>query len=586
METRWHTRALSVALLGGVVILLPILAVLQYRWIGQLSAAEGDRMRANLQTATGRFVEDFDAALGRVSAILMPRNEETPDLSASGYADRYARWSSSASFRDLIRRIYVASPDDQQTLRLTALDAEHGRFVPVEWPQQLEPLHSRLESSLSALERRPRPAPDAPGFENVPALVAAQIQPTPAGLSRTDRPRRAVVGFAIAELNMDVLWQRLVPDLVQRYFAGAGGLDYQVEIVSGVDPQKVLFRSEPVLSESIAASADATAMLLGPRDPGPGASRSLPRRSTRWEGPPGGGPPPRGGRWLLLVQHRAGSLEAAVGEARRRNLAVSSLVLILMGTTIALLVVSARRAQRLAQLQMQFVAGVSHELRTPLTVICSAADNLADGVVSSPPQVQSYGAAIRNEGRRLSDMVEQILAFAGAQAGRLRPTLQPIEIDGIIDRAISACGPVLRESACQVEKHIQPDLPAVMGDPTSLTHCLRNLLHNALKYGKENEWIGVRAELSAGDRGPELQISVADHGPGIEPDDLPHVFEPFYRGRSVVASQVLGTGLGLSLVKQIIEAHRGRVKVTSTVGQGSCFTLYLPVAADLAPRPS
>ena len=117
-------------------------------------------------------------------------------------------------------------------------------------------------------------------------------------------------------------------------------------------------------------------------------------------------------KWDLLVKHQAGSLEAAVTATRNRNLAISLGVFTLLAGAIAMIMVSTRRAQRLAAQQMEFVAGVSHELRTPLAVIRTAAENLADDVVHDAEKTRQYGALINREGRRLSNMVERVLLFA------------------------------------------------------------------------------------------------------------------------------------------------------------------------------
>ena len=134
----------------------------------------------------------------------------------------------------------------------------------------------------------------------------------------------------------------------------------------------------------------------------------------------------------------------------------------------------------------------------------------------------------------------------------------------------------IREAGVEVERHIEPDLPPVMADAASLESSLRNLISNAVKYGGQGHWVGIRAANG----GAEVQISVEDKGPGIEPADLPHIFEPFYRGPDAVNAQIHGTGLGLSLVKRFIEAQGGRVTVKSTPGEGSSFTLHLPIAPE------
>jgi two-component system phosphate regulon sensor histidine kinase PhoR len=138
------------------------------------------------------------------------------------------------------------------------------------------------------------------------------------------------------------------------------------------------------------------------------------------------------------------------------------------------------------------------------------------------------------------------------------------------------------EGSVEVEREIAPGLPPVAADPTALEHAVQNLLSNAVKYGGEQRWLAVRAEVGAGKRGPEVRVTVEDRGPGIDPDDLPHVFEPFFRGREVLASPIHGNGLGLSLVKHIVEAHGGRVSVETEPGKGSKFTLHLPAVAEPA----
>ncbi len=283
------------------------------------------------------------------------------------------------------------------------------------------------------------------------------------------------------------------------------------------------------------------------------------------------------GDWLLLVKHRAGSLDAAVANVRRRNLSISFGVLLLLGVSVGFIVLSSRRAERLAKQQMEFVAGVSHELRTPLAVICSAAENLADGVIDNRDQIKRYGGLIRDEGRRLTGMVEQVLEFAGAQSGRKTYELRPTDLNHVIEDAIAACHMQFVEGGFELEKNISSDLPMVNADLAALSRAIQNLLSNAMKYSGESRWIGLSVKTAKSDSSEEVQIKVSDRGLGIQPAELPHIFEPFYRGKEVVANQIHGNGLGLSLVKHIVDAHQGQVKVESFAGQGAQFTFILPI---------
>jgi len=229
-------------------------------------------------------------------------------------------------------------------------------------------------------------------------------------------------------------------------------------------------------------------------------------------------------------------------------------------------------------MQMDFVAGVSHELRTPVSVISSAAENLADGVVGSSTQVKQYGVLIRNEAQRLAAMIGQVLLFAATRNESLQYQPCPVPVAETIDAAVTDLAHLTAANGFTVEKELAPDLPPVMADAKALGRCLQNLMTNALKYGSRGRWMGIRAQPGSGSEAGEVLITVQDRGQGIAPDEIPHIFEPFYRGNAARASQVHGTGLGLSLAKEAAEAMGGRLTVTSRMGEGSAFTLHFPAA--------
>jgi signal transduction histidine kinase len=267
-----------------------------------------------------------------------------------------------------------------------------------------------------------------------------------------------------------------------------------------------------------------------------------------------------------------------VAGARSRNLAVSLVVLVLLATTMALLVVSTRRAQRLARQQMEFVAAVSHELKTPLTAMRSAAQNLADGIVDDPEKIRRYGALIEKEGRRLTEMVGRVLTFASLRSGSLAIRPRPVAVRGLVDAVLADFRWVLEEKKVDVETDLAGDLPPVSGDETALRQALANLVDNALKYGGQGRWLRVRAHAESGSRGDEVVLAVSDRGMGVRRADLPRLFEPFFRSAEAAAAGVGSSGLGLAVVRGIAEAHGGRVTADSVPGQGSTFAIRLPVA--------
>jgi signal transduction histidine kinase len=278
--------------------------------------------------------------------------------------------------------------------------------------------------------------------------------------------------------------------------------------------------------------------------------------------------------WRLLVQHPSGSLEQAVNAVRRRNLLISTGILGLLAVSVGFLVVSTRRAHDLARQQLEFVATVSHELRTPLAVIRSAADNLADGIVDDEARVRQYGELVRGEGLRLTALVEQILVFAGLQAGPRALARQPLALDSLLHQSVEESQPSAAAAGVRLELSIADRLPGVAGDEPALRRVFANLIGNAIKYGGEGHWVGIRARPAAGG----VTVAVSDRGIGIQAAERDRIFEPFYRAPDVVAAQIQGAGLGLSLVKRIVEAHGGRIAVTGAAGEGSTFTVTLPTA--------
>jgi signal transduction histidine kinase len=280
--------------------------------------------------------------------------------------------------------------------------------------------------------------------------------------------------------------------------------------------------------------------------------------------------------WRLLVRHPSGSLEQAVNRVRRRNLLISTGILGLLAVSVGLLVVSTRRAHDLARQQLEFVATVSHELRTPLAVIRSAADNLADGVVEDEARVRQYGELVRSEGLRLTTLVEQILEFAGLQSGQRAMARLPLALDALLRQAVDASQPAAQIAGVRLEVAVADGLPVVAGDEAALRRAFVNLIGNAIKYGGDGRWVGIRAQAVPGG----VAVAISDRGIGIPAGEHDRIFDPFYRTADVVAAQIQGAGLGLSLVKRIIEAHGGRIAVTSTRGEGSTFTVTLPLADE------
>ena len=257
--------------------------------------------------------------------------------------------------------------------------------------------------------------------------------------------------------------------------------------------------------------------------------------------------------------------------SRTRNLAVAMLLNALMLTTGIVLVRNTRRSRQLAVAQMDFVANVSHELRTPLTVIRGAAHNLKRGVVQERSQVEQYSGLILQHTEQLTQMVEQLLELAGARKNRAGLASEPVALTGVLKEAIAAAEHDTKAAGCVVQFDAPGSLPAIAGDAPALRRVFQNLITNAAKHGGEGKWIGVSAASVNGRNPPMIEVLVTDRGAGIPESEQAEIFKPFVRGTAAKANQVRGSGLGLTMVREIVGLHHGEVSVTSKLGHGATF---------------
>lgn len=593
MHSLKNNNSRLLILFVAMAVLLPLLAALQYHWLGQVSEAASERLQSGLRASATAFRHDFNRELIRAYMNFHMDSMTSRDDVEQFHVERLENWNQSAPYSQIISQVFVLDHDEQDRPRLNRVNQQTKRLEATEWSSELASLRERFSGPSSVLK-----SPLASFAEDVPGLIIPFPSSTPP-VNAGDSDKPAPSGVTIIKLDLNYLQREFIPALLQRHMLDPS-TEYDVAITSLADPAEVIysthqhqpsiFLTSDVSTQIFGMEADELeAFLRSESGPVAAAEKSSGRPSRlvklrllrRIDAAPTQSSNHLEGRWQLSINHQAGSLAAAVTSARRRNLAISFGILLLLGAGILMTAISTRRAQRLAQQQLGFVAGVTHELRTPLAVICSAGENLEHGIVDTPQKAAQYGQVIRREGRRLTEMVERVLEFGGAQSGKQRYDFRPIDVAAVIDSAVAASQEQIREKEFQLETAITPNLPQVKGDSAALRRALQNLISNAVKYDGRERWARVSAEQSP-DGPNEIQVAVEDRGMGIEPEDIPHIFEPFYRGREAVAAQIEGSGVGLSIVKQIVEAHGGSIDVKSTPGVGSTFTFSIPVATDEA----
>ncbi len=560
-------KSLLLAFTVILLILLPLLGILQYRWLNQISLSEHERMKVNLRTTAIAFSREFNRRINSLNFCFSDSLDY--EEICKNYINCYENLNKKGTPKKLVRDIFFINFDKNNHIRnITKANLLEKRIEEIKQPPELANLCLNLENKqyLNDITAYNFKGTD----EEIPALI------NPIVFSGSDYEK--LLGVAVVTLNLHYLKYEFIPNLAKYYFGDGENLDYNLTFVNKSRPTEIIYQSlqQTQNTNRTSPTGDVVVKVLAmlfedlPKEKPVSnqESESFQPRNTDREYI-------TSGKWLLVINHPEGSLEQAVTNIKQRNLAVGTSILLLLFGSLIMFCVSTHRAQTLAKQKVEFVTAMSHELRTPLAVIRSASENLSDGIITNPKDIKEYGEMINHEVSRLTDMVEQAIEFARIQKGWKPAKLHPIEIEDLINSVIKNLGQYIKENKVELETTIQPSLPIIKGDWSALYRCVQNLISNAIKYSKQNRHISLIATCSPKEN--FLQIIVKDNGLGINKSDLSHIFEPFYRSQQVVLEQIPGSGLGLSLVKNVVEAHNGRITVESTVGKGSVFTLHLPV---------
>jgi signal transduction histidine kinase len=281
-------------------------------------------------------------------------------------------------------------------------------------------------------------------------------------------------------------------------------------------------------------------------------------------------------KYKLVISYKNITLEALAKNNFKQNLILNGFVFALLIGGIFLTLRAITREIKLTQAKSAFVANVSHELKTPLSLIRLFAETLELGRIKSPEKAQEYYRIINNESRRLTQLINNILDFSKIEAGRREYQFAETSLAEVIEEVLRSYEYQIIGAGFQLQTEIDNNLPAVAIDRDAMAQALLNLLNNAVKYSPEIKRIEVKAFALSN----RVIMEVADSGIGIPRSEQKKIFEKFYRVSNGLVHDTKGSGLGLSIVKHIIEAHGGEISVDSIPGKGSRFMIVIPVKPE------
>ncbi len=230
--------------------------------------------------------------------------------------------------------------------------------------------------------------------------------------------------------------------------------------------------------------------------------------------------------------------------------------------------------RKLERLRQEFIANVSHELKTPLTAIKGYVETLLNGALDDKAASRDFLKIIEDHSQHLSLLIDDVLDLSAIEAKRMEYRMEPVSLPDVAARLIKGLAPQAKAKNVKISNLLEDSLPRVRADKDKLAQILMNLIDNAIKFNRDSGEVELRAK--PGDK--FITMTIKDTGKGISEEDLPRIFERFYRADKAHSHDVAGTGLGLAIVKHLLEAHQGTISVESTPGKGSTFTVTLPAA--------
>ena len=629
MQNKWTIYSFLTLMITALITL----AVLQYNWLGSVSEGEKKRLQENLEASSENFISDLNrdfSALNRVFKIQITKADT--DF-GSMLNDSYIKWISNTKYPELIDSVYFVRNANSETPIVSLFQTDPVRLNEIE---NYETVKKWLYKKPKTPIHQP-PSFDLlnstdfgdPTFMSVPLQLLDLVTLENENLGRNLKVSLNVDqsnDIVLLQLDDEVIKNKMIPDIARTYFSESYDDQYHISIIKQgeVEEQTEFIYFTTAKNEEIPApdlkkdlrNFDFTSVfvlktdefnpLITELDSLKGSMQSIQiknensakridlatestkmsyrtitkdsvftaKRDTVINTSFSADFSTAG--WQFWLSFKEGSLDAFVNKTKNRNLMISFGILLVLGFCVGMIVMFSKRSQDLAEKQMLFMAGVSHELRTPLTVIRSAAENLNEGVIQNEERKKEYARLMLKEGKRLSDMVDQIMEFSGIQSGRKIYQFSEFKISEFIEEINHESKTLLEREGLTLEYSINTNSATLYADREAVFLAVGNLIQNAIKFSNGSERISLKVDEIEFKRSNSIRFQVTDHGIGISEEEQKQIFEPFFRGKKPVEDQVKGNGIGLSLVQKVAVAHHGDIQVKSSSGKGSVFSLIIP----------
>ena len=534
-------------------IALPLLVMLswsQFNWLQELRNRENSRIKSSMINSANILSRSLQEELFFLPTLFRVDPDETGDVYAI-LQDQYRFWE-----------YYTLDP--KMIKKIVLVDDARGKVY--------ELIDGKITGRTHAQRGNRQASPnDAPACDEMRII-------TPIAFTAHSRLMADFV------FDRHVLIESVIPDLARRSLDSTGLYKYRIvdtrtgNVLFTTDADDAGTFGKPDIEVPLIDDINSLETLDRPSIPL--SEKAAASRHCAFHGRPAKLPRQGFDHVVLQVANRDGSLEYLSRRTSILNALISGGTFTLLVALIVALTRTSRDAKALAQRQREFIATITHELKTPLAVISSAAENLTDGIVRDQKKAEQYGTMIRKEASRLALSIEHFLLYSKtSSSARLERTV--FDARDLVGTTLAFIKEERERALFTVDTEVCDHPVYVQGDRVALESALQNLAQNAIRHAAGGKYLGIRlarGKIAKNGKksGQKLIIKIRDKGPGIPSDEQKRVFEPFMRGKRARDEQVAGSGIGLNLVKRIIEMHGGSVSLESKPDSGTTFTVVLP----------